>query len=91
MNDEHNSTIGFFLGADLEDKVSDALSDFNKMMEAIGGCTDGNCVIVRPKGMHTNGGCRCTRDYIKMQQYVNVTRRLHSTLKSLVDFTGREE
>jgi len=28
----------------------------------IGGCGDGGCVILRPKGMHTNGGCRCPRD-----------------------------
>lgn len=26
------------------------------------GCSDGCCVIKRPKGMHTNGGCRCLRD-----------------------------
>jgi hypothetical protein len=25
----------------------------------VGGCGDGNCVILRPTGMHTNGGCRC--------------------------------
>ncbi len=23
------------------------------------GCTDGGCLIRRPKGMHTNGGCKC--------------------------------
>ena len=23
------------------------------------GCGDGGCQFVRPKGMHTNGGCRC--------------------------------
>jgi hypothetical protein len=28
----------------------------------VGGCADGNCVVLRPKGMHTNGGCRCTHD-----------------------------
>jgi hypothetical protein len=26
------------------------------------GCGDGNCVIKKPRGMHTNGGCRCGRD-----------------------------
>ena len=25
------------------------------------GCSDGNCVIKRKTGMHTNGGCRCLR------------------------------
>jgi hypothetical protein len=28
----------------------------------VGGCGDGNCVVLRPTGMHTNGGCRCTHD-----------------------------
>lgn len=23
------------------------------------GCSDGNCAVMRPRGMHTNGGCRC--------------------------------
>jgi len=23
------------------------------------GCSDGGCQIEKPKGMHTNGGCRC--------------------------------
>lgn len=23
------------------------------------GCGDGNCCIRRPKGQHTNGGCKC--------------------------------
>ena len=25
------------------------------------GCSDGNCKIKKPQGMHTNGGCRCLR------------------------------
>ncbi len=23
------------------------------------GCSDGGCILKRPVGMHTNGGCRC--------------------------------
>ena len=23
------------------------------------GCSDGNCVIYKPEGIHTNGGCKC--------------------------------
>lgn len=45
-----------------------ALAAFDEHMQAIGGCLDGGCVIVKPKGMHTNGGCRCPRDYMKMQR-----------------------
>ena len=25
-------------------------------------CSDGNCILVPPRGMHTNGGCRCLKD-----------------------------
>lgn len=25
------------------------------------GCTDGNCIISKPKWAHTNGGCQCWR------------------------------
>ena len=25
------------------------------------GCTDGNCILHRPTGMHTNGGCDCLK------------------------------
>lgn len=40
-------------------------------LEQIGGCGDGGCMIhVRP-GMHTNGGCRCSTDPLKMRQTVH--------------------
>ncbi len=29
------------------------------------GCGDGNCRIVKPIGMHTNGGCRCIRSLVE--------------------------
>lgn len=28
------------------------------------GCMDGGCSVLHPKGMHTNGGCRCVRDML---------------------------
>lgn len=38
-------------------------------LTGIYGCTDGNCIIKRPTGMHTNGGCQCEK----------TLRRLHRT------------
>ena len=33
---------------------------YQDQQDALGdGCGDGNCVIKKPVGMHTNGGCRC--------------------------------
>ena len=26
------------------------------------GCSDGHCIVFKPSGMHTNGGCHCDRD-----------------------------
>lgn len=37
-------------------------SSYLQAAKQVGGCGDGNCVVLRPAGMHTNGGCRCTHD-----------------------------
>lgn len=37
----------------------DLVTRFTEFQDAIGGCTDGYCVIRRNRGQHTNGGCRC--------------------------------
>lgn len=81
--DEYTSTISFFLADNVEEIVIEALKEFDKHMIHIGGCTDGNCIIVRPKGMHTNGGCKCSSDYIKMQQFARATRILYSKLSAI--------
>lgn len=33
---------------------------------AVGGCGDNSCVVERPRGMATNGGCRCGRMALRM-------------------------
>lgn len=40
-------------------------------LREIGGCSDGNCIVVKRTGQHTNGGCRCSRDPYKMQQVIH--------------------
>jgi hypothetical protein len=37
-------------------------AEYLEIATQIGGCGDGNCVILQSTGMHTNGGCRCPRD-----------------------------
>lgn len=42
-----------------------SLKDFQAEMAKLNGwaqhgCSDGCCQIEKPKGMHTNGGCRCS-------------------------------
>lgn len=41
----------------------DILARFSELQDAVGGCTDGYCVVRRNRGQHTNGGCRCL-DYL---------------------------
>ena len=31
-------------------------------MSELYGCSDSNCIIIKPEGMATNGGCRCLRE-----------------------------
>jgi len=37
----------------------DLIKRYRDQQDALGGCSDGYCVIKKPVGMHTNGGCRC--------------------------------
>lgn len=59
-----------------------ALDQFDAHMNIIGTCGDGGCVIVRPKGMHTNGGCRCHRDHMTMQRYIHATNQLREAVRA---------
>ena len=54
-------------------------------MEEIGGCGDGGCMVhIRP-GMHTNGGCRCNRDPLKMFQTVHTYKRAMRDFDATID------
>jgi hypothetical protein len=37
----------------------DLIKLYRDQQDALGGCSDGYCVIKKPVGMRTNGGCRC--------------------------------
>ena len=41
--------------------MSDSTQEYRRIVSARGGCTDGNCRIRKPTGMHTNGGCQCVK------------------------------
>jgi hypothetical protein len=42
--------------------LKSVLDAYDTRLKQIGGCTDGACVVVKPQGMHTNGGCKCLRN-----------------------------
>jgi hypothetical protein len=46
-----------------------------RLEELTGLCGDNSCIFGPPKGLGTNGGCRCSRD-IKVHQAVQLLRRV---------------
>ena len=62
----------------LRDRMQQAAAKFDKQMDEAGGCTDGYCLIKKPTGQHTNGGCDCSRDNMKMQRLGFAARKLRA-------------
>jgi len=51
------------------------------------GCSSHNCILEKPKGIGTNGGCSCLRDIptnkrLKIQKAI---QRLNTEIKELTD------
>lgn len=55
------------------------------MRDGIGGCTDGGCVIKRPTGMRTNGGCKCATDKYKAQRMMYAGQKLADAARASLD------
>ena len=61
--------------------VGPELDEYQRLRDGVGGCTDGGCVIKRPTGMHTNGGCKCWQDKIKAQRMMRAGQKLFDNLR----------
>jgi hypothetical protein len=61
-------------------RVRKAAAFYDDLMASVQGCTDGGCLIRAPKGMHTNGGCRCNRDSMKTQRVLYVAKQLRDAI-----------
>ena len=72
-------------------ELRSALSEYEKLRDHIGGCMDGGCLVQRPTGMHTNGGCRCHQDRIKSQHMMRSGQRLHERIASVLNHATRSE
>lgn len=64
----------------MSDKITEAMESYKLSAEASGGCGDGNCVVLKPVGMHTNGGCRCSDDRMKAQRMMRAGQRLYEAI-----------
>ena len=63
----------------------EAVDRYRQTAEAVGGCGDGGCVIHRPGGQHTNGGCRCTyrRDDTRQREVTKLLLVAQGIVKAL--------
>lgn len=55
--------------------ITEALEELQEYLTTMGSCGDGNCIVLKPRGMHTNGGCRCSNDQYRMQKYAYAMNR----------------
>jgi len=53
---------------DMVTRVAEIMQKYDEGMALIGGCGDGGCLVAKPAGMRTNGGCRCWQDRMKAQR-----------------------
>lgn len=58
--------------------------DLRDAMSAQSGCMDGGCLVKRPQGMHTNGGCKCHRDQLVSQRMMYAGQRLADVVRAFV-------
>ena len=62
--------------------LAKAIADFDAMADFIGTCGDGGCVVKRPTGQHTNGGCKCSTNHYKAQRMMMAAQRLRAALRT---------
>ena len=65
------------------DGIEAALNALDERLTLIGGCGDGGCLVMPPKGMHTNGGCRCMWDKYKAQKTVHAYMAFVRSIRAL--------
>lgn len=67
------------------EKIASAMKLYDEGMALIGGCGDGNCLVMKPEGMHTNGGCRCWSDRMTAQRVMARGNWLASQIRAALN------
>lgn len=73
--------------SELIDNINSLLLVREIDLQDIGGCGDGNCCISKPKGQHTNGGCRCTYypdNRFKVERALRANQRFVDRLSKII-------
>lgn len=68
-----------------EERIQKAATLYDQLMDSVQGCTDGGCLIRKPQGMHTNGGCRCNRDSMKTQRVLYAAKQLRAAIDAAME------
>lgn len=71
-------------------RLEAALDRYQSMASHVGGCTDGGCLILRPTGMHTNGGCKCPQDKIKAARLLQAGQQLAGIVAKCVSVEAEQ-
>lgn len=74
-----------------EGALREALEEYEAQVDAAGGCGDGGCVVKRPKGQRTNGGCRCWGAPMKAQRMMMAGQALASRARSALASSAGEK
>ena len=72
---------------------ADLIARYRQAQDAMGGCTDGYCVVRCQKGMHTNGGCRCMYhpDHLTTQRAGHIMRLAQDMAEALESAKPEDE
>ena len=71
------------LANDIIALLQDAEADLNEQLSIIGSCGNAHCIILAPAGQHTNGGCLCWQDRMKMQRFAFAANRYRDRIASI--------
>jgi len=67
----------------MTEELDAALAELDAYLTEMGTCGDGGCVVLKPKGMHTNGGCKCSRDSFRMQKLAYAYNRFIKAVREM--------
>lgn len=59
------------------------IDSLKSLLERVKGCGDNSCIVQEPKGMATNGGCRCSNNRNTVRQALNVLGKLPMLLEEI--------
>ncbi|HHV66403.1 MAG TPA: hypothetical protein GXX48_01950 [Ochrobactrum intermedium] len=78
------------MNADIIAMLDDAAADLNEQLSVIGSCGNAHCIILAPGGQHTNGGCQCWQDRMKMQRFAVAMNRYRDRIASIATAEQRK-